>query len=154
MSTVSSVSGPAGTSQDSTTPTALPQQQLGQSDFMKLLAVQFQEQDPMKPMDDTSFIAQMAQFSALQQTNTMNTTLTSMQSGQDQAIANSYLGHRVTVDAGNGATASGDVSGVRMVNGAPELVVGSQTYPLSSVLLVEPGGVSAPATPPTNGGGA
>ena len=42
-------------------------QELGAEDFMQLLAVQMQNQDPMAPMEDTAFIAQMAQFSALEQ---------------------------------------------------------------------------------------
>ena len=37
----------------------IPQKALGQSDFLKLLSVQLQQQDPMKPMEDTSFMAPM-----------------------------------------------------------------------------------------------
>ena len=40
---------------------------LGQQDFLKLLAVQFQTQDPMKPMDHQEFGTQLAQFSQLEQ---------------------------------------------------------------------------------------
>ena len=40
---------------------------LGQDAFLKLLVTQLQNQNPLEPMSDTDFIAQMAQFSALEQ---------------------------------------------------------------------------------------
>lgn len=41
--------------------------QLGKDDFLKILITQLRHQDPLSPMEDTDFIAQMAQFSALEQ---------------------------------------------------------------------------------------
>ena len=42
-------------------------QQLGQNDFLKLLVTQLKNQDPLKPMDNTAFVAELAQFSQLDQ---------------------------------------------------------------------------------------
>ena len=50
-------------------------QTLGQNDFLKLLMTQLQNQDPMSPMDNTQFIAQMAQFSALEATQSLQQTI-------------------------------------------------------------------------------
>jgi flagellar basal-body rod modification protein FlgD len=120
-------------------------QALGQEDFLKLLAQQFQQQDPMKPMDDTAFISQMAQFTSLSQTNTMTQQLASMQANQSAATASSYLGRQVTVDTGDGSTTSGLVSGVDVSTGTPRIVVGDYTYSLAAVRFVEPAPVETPA---------
>ncbi len=148
---ISSASNPyasATTTGTASTTAAAPSQALGQADFLQLLSTQFQNQDPMKPMDDTAFIAQMAQFTSLQQTQTLTQQMTQMRATQDLTTANSYIGRSVTVDAGNGATATGNVTAVDASGASPMLVINGQSYALSSVLRLEPGVVS-PATPPT-----
>ncbi|HOK42048.1 MAG TPA: flagellar hook capping FlgD N-terminal domain-containing protein [Thermoclostridium caenicola] len=46
--------------------------ELGKNDFLQLLITQVQHQDPLEPLSDTDFIAQMAQFSALEQMQNLN----------------------------------------------------------------------------------
>lgn len=46
--------------------------ELNQNDFMKLLSAQLQHQDPMKPMENGEFIAEMAQFSQLENSKNLN----------------------------------------------------------------------------------
>jgi flagellar basal-body rod modification protein FlgD len=153
---ITPVTSASTTSSDPTTPTTTTKQKtLGQADFLKLLAVQFQQQDPMKPTDDTAFIAQMAQFTSLDQTGTLVQQMTQMRTQQDITTANSYIGRNVTLDGGNNQTVSGQVSGVDVSDGTPRLIVGQNTYPLSAVLLVEPGTTTAnpTSTPPANAGG-
>lgn len=149
-STARAIGAPVGSS---TTAKIAAQKALGQNDFLKLLAVQFQTQDPMKPVEDTAFIAQMAQFSSLEQSQTMATDIAAMRSDQLTTTANSYLGHRVTLDAGNNQLMTGDVAGVEMATDGPRLIVGDYTYPLSSVLLVEPAAVSTPVPASNSNGG-
>jgi flagellar basal-body rod modification protein FlgD len=48
---------------------------LGQSDFLRLLTVQVQQQDPFDPVDNKEMLAQMAQFSSLAGINDVNATL-------------------------------------------------------------------------------
>lgn len=48
---------------------------LGQADFLRLLTVQVQQQDPFDPVDNKEMLAQMAQFSSLSGINDINATL-------------------------------------------------------------------------------
>ena len=52
---------------------------LGKDAFLNLLVTQLKNQDPLNPMDDREFIAQMAQFSSLEQMQNLNTTLATSQ---------------------------------------------------------------------------
>jgi flagellar basal-body rod modification protein FlgD len=78
-----------------TSPTRQAQQNLGRDDFLKILITQLSYQDPTNPMQDKEFIAQMAQFSTLEQMTGMAkdfNKLTSIISGNE---ASSMLGKNV-----------------------------------------------------------
>lgn len=119
---------------------------LGSEDFMKILAVQFQSQDPMKPMEDTAFIAQMAQFTSLEQSTSLVQQMTLLRANQQQLTATGYLGRTVTVENGDGASVTGEVTAVDNSGAEPALVVDGVNYPLSSVRRIEPAPASASAT--------
>ena len=73
---------------------------LGQSDFLKLMTTQLQNQDPFAPMDNGDFIAQMAQFSTVTGITEVNSSLTKLVDKFDQgriATAANLLGHSVLV---------------------------------------------------------
>ncbi len=110
---------------------------LGQEDFLKLLAVQFQSQDPMKPMEDSAFIAQMAQFTSLEQSSAMNTTMAQMRAEQRVATANSYLGLVAVVEDADGNLKSGQVTAVDTTTDTPKLEIDGEYYNVSAVLRTE-----------------
>ena len=72
---------------------------LGKDDFMKLLIAQLQNQDPTSPMKDNEFIAQMAQFSALEQTMNLAKSFEKFAEAQTQSQMiqyTSFVGKNVT----------------------------------------------------------
>lgn len=64
--------------------------ELGKDAFLQLLITQLQNQDPTNPMDDREFIAQMAQFSSLEQMQNMTKTMESLLASQQQTQLMSY----------------------------------------------------------------
>ena len=116
----------------------LPIQTLGQNDFLKLLVTQLTSQDPLNPQKDTEFIAQMAQFSALEQSKAMQSDMARLRADQQVLQATALLGQTVAVQIGQEATARGVVSGVQIVAGTPKLMVDGAAYDLSQVFMVTP----------------
>ena len=107
---------------------ATGKQVLDVNDFLKLLTVQLQSQDPMKPMEDTQFISQMANFTSLEQTR-------DMAAAQRIDSAQNYLGKIVTVTNGT-AEVTGEVTTVSVVSGKPQLLIGGSAYDSSKVVRV------------------
>jgi flagellar basal-body rod modification protein FlgD len=85
---------------------------LGKDDFLKLLVGQLQHQDPMEPSNDTEFIGQMAQFSALEQESNTAESTSQMADQLGRSGALGLIGKTVTyIDAAK-ATHTGVVQQV------------------------------------------
>lgn len=115
-----------------------PKTTLGQDDFLKLLVTKMQAQDPMNPQSDEEFIAQMAQFSSLEQSKSMNTTMTNMNEQQDLLTANELIGRNVTLNDGTKDLGAGMVTSVVVKDGAPAVVVGGKNYGLDQITNITP----------------
>src|ERR1043166_2319095 len=68
---------------------------LGKQDFLNLLMAQLKNQDPMKPVDNTAMVAQMAQFSALEATEALSATQQSSNNLQTVSQAGAMIGKYV-----------------------------------------------------------
>jgi flagellar basal-body rod modification protein FlgD len=119
-----------------TAATGLPIKTLNQDDFLKLLVVQMQSQDPMNPKQDTEFIAQMTQFSALEQSKSMQKDIAALRGDQEILQADAMIGRFVTLQNGQGLVVPGIVSSVQVKEGTPQIVVNGGSYDLSQVLSI------------------
>jgi len=110
---------------------------LGKDDFLKLLVVQLENQDPTSPLDDKEFISQMAQFSSLEQMTQMNTTLSNLIINNKINLSYSLLGKYVEVlDSRTGQVESGIVSEVSFGEGSPGISFNGLTYSVDDVTKV------------------
>lgn len=109
--------------------------QLGQEDFMRILLAQLQFQDPLKPMDNQQFVAQMAQFSALEinrQQSEKVDQLLSMQS-VDQSVG--IIGRNIEMQTGQGSSLAGKVTAVSFRTGEPRLTIDINGSSITDVRL-------------------
>jgi len=120
--------------------TRTPKSSLGKDDFLKLLTEQLKNQDPMKPMDDMSFVTQMSSFSSLEQMTNMNKSLTDFlakTSSSSNTDAVSYLGKTVTAQSKDMLQpVTGSVESVGFKDGTPYLKVGEFAFGLDDVKVV------------------
>jgi len=91
------------------------QSTMGQDEFLKILITQLSYQDPTSPMQDKEFIAQMAQFSSLEQMTKMGSEFAKLSGTLNMNSAIGLIGKNVTIS-------SGDLS----VNGLVEEVAGTE----------------------------
>ena len=144
------VSGVTATASQGTTgiTATAPTKGLGKDDFLKLLAAQLENQDPLSPMSNTDFIAQMAQFSALEQMSNLNDSFNRVQQELQAALALqavSLIGKEVTATV-NEQTLQGTVEKVNLSGDGAVLTINGQQVPLSAVTEV---GLAAPNNPAT-----
>jgi len=119
-------------------------QDLDKGAFMKLLVAQMRNQDPMAPTDNQQFIAQLAQFSSLEEMQGVNENLVAMAFLQEgnavlTQLTNSsaLIGKNVSyTDRESGESAQGVVDSVKLVDGVVLLHIAGQDVPLPSVTEV------------------
>lgn len=113
--TISAVSGASGTA-------APTQATLNMQDFLKVLLTQLTYQDPMKPMDNEQFMAQMAQFTTLQQTQQLNSNLSQLLTNQASLQSVGLIGRTVDLTTNSGSV-SGTVTALSLAGSSPQLTV-------------------------------
>jgi len=114
----------------------IPAKVLDQGDFLKLLVTQLANQDPLAPQTDTAFIAQMAQFTTLEQTKGMTADIAQMRSQQKILQAMSLLDREVVVQSEKTGVAKGVVKGFDMEGDNPKLIIGEGRYDLDDILTI------------------
>lgn len=102
--------------------TANSSSQLNLQDFMRILTSQLNNQDPMKPLDNTEFMAQLAQFTSLEQTRQLNDKLDALLTVQSASQSTGLIGRTVDARLESG-TISGKVSLLDLTGAEPQLSV-------------------------------
>ena len=113
---------------------------LGKDDFLKLLITQLRYQDTTNPVEDKEFIAQMAQFSSLEQMQNLN-KLVQEYVGTQQAMtmfaqATNLIGLQVKVDKGDGTVDEGTVEAVRFSTAGPVIMVNGKDYLITDLIEI------------------
>jgi flagellar basal-body rod modification protein FlgD len=161
---------------DETSTTGTVEDELGRDAFLQLLVMQMQNQDPLEPVDNADMIAQLAQFSSLEQMNNLNDSFLQVQqdirtlNGQidylsgniDQSnfiAAQDMLGRFIEGVTIDGKVVNGEVESVHLEGSTVLLYVDDEFVPMSGVLGIstEPtsadeGGEPADGETPEDGG--
>lgn len=106
---------------------------LGRDAFLKLLVTQAQMQDPLEPMSPEEYIAQLAQFSTVEQLEQIGDQLAQLGRAQEIVQAFALIGHRVAAPA---FEVEGEVEGVSFAGGHPLLIVDGDEIPPAGVTQV------------------
>jgi flagellar basal-body rod modification protein FlgD len=118
---------------EKSTSQAVSTNSMGKDQFLQLLVTQMQYQDPLNPQADTDFIAQLAQFSSLEQMQNLNSTNSNSQ-------AFSLVGKEVVVSTkdsqGNESQVKGTVDYVTIKNGSAYLSINGDLYEASNLVQV------------------
>lgn len=136
---ISSVSSSAatGATQKTTQNTKSSLDSLGEDDFMKLLLAQLKNQDPLKPMEDKDFIAQLAQLNSVTQLTEMNKNIKELMTSQNLAQGSALIGQTVTGLSSDGSAISGVVSGVKIASSKVVVEVNGQNIALDSISSIQ-----------------
>ncbi len=119
--------------------------ELDKNAFLKILVTQLANQDPLNPMEDRDFVAQLAQFTSLEELQSMN-------SGNTFSQASNLVGRNVystvTAEDGTKTEVYGKVTSAMVNGGQPYLEVNGQYIPFNdSVVVYDYSDVIIPTTP-------
>ena len=90
--------------------------------LLKIILTLITYQDPLKPVDNFQFVSQLAQFSQLQQSQTLNDQITALLTTQSTNQATALLGRTVAVES-QGQQITGVVQSISLSTGTPQFTV-------------------------------
>ncbi|MFS1513196.1 flagellar hook capping FlgD N-terminal domain-containing protein [Chengkuizengella sp. SCS-71B] len=147
--------------------TSEEQNNLGQDQFLKLLMEQLKHQDPLSPTSDQDFIAQLAQFTSLEQLTKISDEIQLLR--QSIGISSDMIGKEITysyydTDTSEMITETGIVEAISIISGRQYAIVEGEEVPLELIIKIsdvtvseepepeipeepeEPGALDAPAS--------
>ncbi|MBH5316638.1 flagellar hook capping protein [Paenibacillus sp. GSMTC-2017] len=136
-----------------------PSDALGKDQFLSILVTQLRNQDPMQPMQDKDFIAQMAQFTSVEQLMNMSTELSLMRQsiGSASSLIGKWIQWNEYDDKGAVTAHKGIADSIVSKDGLLFAKVGEKEIALDYVVSIsetEPIVPEKPEKTPTDGDGA
>lgn len=119
-----------------TTETVTQNDTLDKEAFLSILSAQLQYQDPLEGGDNTEYVAQLAQFSALEQMENLNTSLEDLKLNQNLMYASLLIGKWVELTTDD-QTVSGMVDRTMLSNGLLTVMVNDTEYEASQIVSME-----------------
>jgi flagellar basal-body rod modification protein FlgD len=127
--TISSISSASGATSSAASMTL--------QDFLKVLLTQLTYQDPLKPMDNQEFMAQIAQFTTLQQAQLTNAGIEQLLTNQASLQSVGLIGRTIDITTPSGP-ATGRVTALSLAGSTPQLTVTTTSgFTLSNVDLTQ-----------------
>jgi flagellar basal-body rod modification protein FlgD len=111
--------------------------ELDKEAFLSLLITQLRYQNPIKPLDNTEFIAQLAQFSSLEQMTNLNKNFLKFLEIQNLSLASSLIGRNIkAVDPDTSEEITGKIQAVKLEEGKLYFVVDGKELNIENVQIV------------------
>ena len=89
-------------------------------DFLQVLLTQLTYQDPLKPLDNQEFLAQIAQFTSLEQTQQLNANIAKLLNNQSALQSVGLIGRTVDINTDSGVL-TGVVSTINLAGSNPQI---------------------------------
>lgn len=105
---------------------------LGKNEFLKILAAQLKFQDPMEGSDNSAYIAQLAQFSELEQMENLNSSFDELKTNQNILYGTFLIGKVVNIAFGD-VMISGVVDRIKLSNSMLKLIVNDREFDIADV---------------------
>lgn len=114
--------------------TAIPNSIVSKDEFLKLFVAQLKNQSPMDPMKGHEFIAQLAQFSSLEQLTSLNASFADTMKFQQLTGGSEFIGKKATyVDTVVGGTAEGVIQGAMILGDSISVVIENKEIPIANI---------------------
>ena len=113
-----------------------------QMDYMKILVTQLKNQNPLEPLNNNEMASQLAQFSQLEQLESMNTSFSDVLSDMKREYAASLIGKEISFNADDGSGVQQAISGVveqvyNNVDGETVVVTGNHIVGLNDIVSIK-----------------
>ncbi len=107
---------------------------VNKDEFLQLFVAQLKNQSPLDPLKGHEFIAQLAQFSTVEQLTSLNTSFADEFKFQQLLGGGDLVGRNATyVDTAFGGTFQGVIQGSKITNGITSVVIQNKEIPISNI---------------------